>query len=62
MVATCRQLAILESVMAPLGVHSAPAKEEATLAHRPEGASWVAKNTLVRDVLNEIGNRERPSR
>lgn len=56
-----RQLTALEAVLTPLGGDPAltvsMTKEEAVPQARGEGPEWTAKNIIVRDVLNEIGNR-----
>ena len=58
-VAATRQLQYLHAILAAVGMPVPSGKEESP----PRGGakssrtSWVPRNTLVRDALNEIGNQ-----
>lgn len=54
-VAATRQLAALEAVLNALGARIPLGKEDAAVGR--EGVKCIGKNTIVRDVLNEIGQR-----
>lgn len=60
-VAASRQLEALQSILKALGVpHINPNVEHPPIQNnRVNKAYWTPKNTIVRDVLNEIGNQHR---
>lgn len=57
--AASRQLAALEAVLNVLGARVPLGKED---AGPREGVRWIGKNTIVRDVLHQIGqsNQQQP--
>ena len=59
-VAASRQLEALQSILRALGVSPISSSEQPPIQNnRVNTAHWTPKNTIVRDVLNEIGNQHR---
>ena len=59
-VAASRQLEALQSILSSLGVSPLGTAEQQPIQNnRVNTAYWTPKNTIVRDVLNEIGNQHR---
>ena len=59
-VAASRQLEALQSILNALGVAPASSTQQPPIQNnRVNEAYWTPKNTIVRDVLNEIGNQHR---
>jgi len=60
-VSASRQLQVLQAILTTVGVPILSGKEESPQkgGAKSARASWVPRNTVVRDALNEIGNQAR---
>ncbi len=60
-VSASRQLQALQALLTAVGAPVLSGKEDSPQRGGPKSAraSWVPRNTVVRDALNEIGNQAR---